>query len=364
MEGERLSKVRSRVFLFLFFACHFPREGRRAPSRDSSACSFMDLGGVVLLRLGVLTPSRAYVRRGLSSCHSTTGFEIKRSVQKHYKSWLSFDAAMAAAVVTSCTLHSYATYRYGGRDVMDSQIPFACRNVRSDATITENVTQILSREGIVVLELDDAVLNASELKSARQDVSAARHLLVTTGNDSNVRQDKVVRVNSTVIPDEEKEGLTGVGLMFCVDLLRGVTHSLLEHGYIESHTHLVPRHVQLAEYGGDDGEHYVSHLDACLTSVWEMGLQSYMQSRDARGRVLTCILYLNPSDWDVETSGGALSYQHVGGADADASTWTSISPRGGTMVIFDSRRIVHRVEPCYSTRHALTCWIMGQVDDV
>ena len=118
---------------------------------------------------------------------------------------------------------------------MDSQIPFACRNVRSDATITENVTQILSREGIVVLELDDAVLNASELKSARQDVSAARHLLVTTGNDSNVRQDKVVRVNSTVNLDEEKEGLTGVGLMFCVDLLRGVTHSLLEHGYM-SHT--------------------------------------------------------------------------------------------------------------------------------
>ena len=40
--------------------------------------------------------------------------------------------------------------------------------------------------------------------------------------------------------------------------------------------------------------------------------------------------------------------------------YTDVVPRGGTMVVFDSRRMRHQVLPSTRTRHALTVWVCGE----
>ena len=199
------------------------------------------------------------------------------------------------------------------------------------------------------------VLDEAELASARRDVAAMRGRLHPAGNDADVRQDRLLRVRgggvempgsaslasrsdvvvegaeerregeagsgstvsgSTVLgsyglfqwfvggkgAQEEEEDRrpvsSGPGLTACIDFLRGVTYELERHGYVASHSHRVPRTLQLAEYAGQ-GAHYVAHLDTCLASIWEMGVSRYFEAVDERGRVITCILYLNRSDWDV-----------------------------------------------------------------
>merc|ERR1712107_222879 len=47
-------------------------------------------------------------------------------------------------------------------------------------------------------------------------------------------------------------------------------------------------------------------------------------------------------------------------ANVDESSYTDVFPRGGTLVVFDSRRMEHQVFPTREDRFALTSWIAGE----
>ena len=103
-------------------------------------------------------------------------------------------------------------------------------------------------------------------------------------------------------------------------------------------------------------------------------------------RVYTAILYLNDG-WQ-PTDGGHLRLhrpaangdpapvpaiasdatgQHCGDGSPDpppaiVGTWSEdgihdVEPRGGRLIIFDARRILHEVRPSYAPRWALSAWL-------
>ena len=68
---------------------------------------------------------------------------------------------------------------------------------------------------------------------------------------------------------------------------------------------------------------------------------------------LTCILYA--SKWLPE-HGGQIQL-----LDERNKCWWAVPPREDTIVFFRSDQILHKVEPCYSRRHALTTfWSVGR----
>lgn len=94
-----------------------------------------------------------------------------------------------------------------------------------------------------------------------------------------------------------------------------------------------------------------------------------LRSKDYRQRSITAILYLNEADWDPSPQADGGSLKCYLGADADdvvGSTATrilKISPVGGTLVLFDSRYLLHEVEPSHRDRMALTLWIVGDKNE-
>ncbi len=65
---------------------------------------------------------------------------------------------------------------------------------------------------------------------------------------------------------------------------------------------------------------------------------------------LTAILYTTP-DWQKKHGGRLLML------DERQSCWWAVPPRSGTLVIFRSERVLHKVEPCFRTRYALTMFL-------
>ena len=68
-------------------------------------------------------------------------------------------------------------------------------------------------------------------------------------------------------------------------------------------------------------------------------------------RVLTVILYLNEEDWSPD-DGGELQYKV--GEDK-----FKVIPSGGTVVVFDSRKVLHEVLPTTRNRYAMTLWLVS-----
>jgi len=90
----------------------------------------------------------------------------------------------------------------------------------------------------------------------------------------------------------------------------------------------------------------------------------YLKSAPYRKRGLTAIIYLNDAPYAAK-NGGALSlYPTADDAetvptDDTESTKIDVYPEGGTLVLFDSRRILHQVQPTHTKRVAITLWIEG-----
>ena len=70
---------------------------------------------------------------------------------------------------------------------------------------------------------------------------------------------------------------------------------------------------------------------------------------------------LNDDDWDTARDGGALRL-YVG-ADPDDEVGTTarqtidVAPHSGTLVLFNSREMLHEVLPTRRPRHAISAWI-------
>jgi hypothetical protein len=130
-----------------------------------------------------------------------------------------------------------------------------------------------------------------------------------------------------------------------IEILRGL--ALLEHVVAQvvkqeqqQPTVYCPDQGMCALYSGQKKAHYTWHYD---------------NERDEWGnwrnyRTLTAILYLNPLDWDAVTDGGQL--------ECEGQAEPLIAPVGGTIVLFDSCKIRHRVLPAHRDRVALTQWFV------
>ena len=141
----------------------------------------------------------------------------------------------------------------------------------------------------------------------------------------------------------------------------------------------VPRSAQLAMYpppqcgydaettrGG--GARYRAHRDTSMVPWYN--LLGLAQSAGVNCREVTVILYLcNPDSWaesaEVEHGGELLLYLGADPGDQTGETAkrvVSVAPVGGRIVVFDSRTILHEVQPhcCKSPRIALTLWAGGR----
>lgn len=264
-----------------------------------------------------------------------------------------------------------------------------CQYTVTDRLLTGAHIRRLERDGFVVLEGPESVLDSGTVRSANAEVSTffAGGRFSRSVNGSAIRQDMVCWLQETdgtpkaPDPDDRLHKPLGRSMLHCMRLLRGIAHALDEHGYSGSHEHRVPRQLQLGWYPGDGASGYVRHSDYSNRSIFEVGVLKWLQASDRRARCLTAILYLNDPAWRPAQEGGGpgdgdggelrcfhpAQTLHSGGPSALSKelapmpeTHTDIVPRGGTLIIFDARKIEHQVQPSRRDRFALTCWITGK----
>lgn len=256
----------------------------------------------------------------------------------------------------------------------------------------------LSETGCLVIP---RVLTGPELSSARERAAfltdAGADGVITSkpgkGADEAINREVLLR---WVRPQEGRKKAEpppstsqgrGVGLESSIVLLRSVPSLLESGGYGRSESHQVPNLCRVAMMPGT-GATYRPHRDATIYSFWELGVLGWIKSRGYQRRVLTSILYLNDEDWAKAEGGGdedgsgsgdekgavaASAAVGLGGClrlhvHADPTDETGdkaklppvdVPPNGGTLVIFDSKRMLHEVLPTFRDRLTITSWVVG-----
>ena len=212
-----------------------------------------------------------------------------------------------------------------------------------------------------ILIIDD-VLTAKELKAAQLD------LQILLDSDSFQRTDQhsdEIRTDSTCLINEAITNQTvafGAGMRDALRVVRSIPLELINNGSgAMSESYGVPLSNQLSSYNSK-GSHYKPHRDTPDSSGYHP-LQWLLQA-GLTERETTIILYLNDSNWDsgAEHDGNLRCFL---GSTADDETGSSaeeilyIAPKGGRLVIFDSKVLLHEVCPCSKQRSAITCWVGG-----
>ena len=135
---------------------------------------------------------------------------------------------------------------------------------------------------------------------------------------------------------------------------------------------LGPRGMALCEpaVAREQRLHLVQLVGACCAAGEMAGEGArYIAHRDNDGgddhtarRAWTCILYANEG-WQ-PTDGGALRcYPRGCGEDGHGDGVVTVAPAAGTLVIFDSRRLLHEVLPAYAPPYAVTLWLEDAMGD-
>ena len=267
--------------------------------------------------------------------------------------------------------------------------------------VTKNsIVETLERDGIVIIPnaISPTVLSAvrENIQSLQQhqhqrqgETSIPPHIFAKSGNDTDVRQDKIVWIRhhsmnesdrnctSTLSTDSDldlgeeisistKNGI-GCELEYCIDFIRGIPYALEKNGYTISRHHRIPKQCQLAMYSGDNISSYRRHLDTCTSTIYELGLLEFLRLSDYRQRRITIILYLNESHRPIHHGGTLRCWVSKELSDSrlcqspslptltqdDPNSITAIErtnfypsfdiqPKGGTLVIFQSHRYVEK----------------------
>lgn len=298
--------------------------------------------------------------------------------------WRRFspDSVIAATIPVACGL--LLAEAYFRTSLGDSETSEQCRYSSTCDLITEQHVKKLQETGYVVIP---NVLSKETLAQARKDVarvkSERRDDVVTgqVGSDTTSIQESIfgtsTKGGAASKPDRgdavnwlrESDGTTpslpfsplGLGILHCIKLLRGVPYALESLEYSVYKHNLVPQQSQLANYPGDGDAGYPRHLDQCASSLTDLGLLEYWRLSDYRGRSITSILYLNDATWDGKLHCGQIRCYIASGVGGgkEGAAYEDIVPKGGTLLIFDSRRIEHEVLPSKRDRTALTSWASG-----
>ncbi|KAH9110141.1 hypothetical protein LEN26_013850 [Aphanomyces euteiches] len=99
--------------------------------------------------------------------------------------------------------------------------------------------------------------------------------------------------------------------------------------------------LQYLYYPGDGKGFYGKHIDQQHRVPGKVN------------RVVSMVLYLNDLEWDYTVDGGNLR------AYPPKSPPEDINPRGGTLVLFDSGKLLHEAMPTQRDRWALVGWFMA-----
>ncbi|CAK9087603.1 unnamed protein product, partial [Durusdinium trenchii] len=158
-----------------------------------------------------------------------------------------------------------------------------------------------------------------------------------------------LRPSSFLAAETGGAALGGPQLQSCHERLRATAAQLERGGDV----------LRRAEAHYTEGSgFYKWHRDG-LESDWSglLGWYYWLQRGAVRRRSVTGILYLNEEDW-LPTSGGALRCRAaVAGVDVEKkSGLAEILPKGGRLVLFDSRKVEHEVVSTLRDRWALTAW--------
>jgi len=308
---------------------------------------------------------------------------------------------VALSLPTLCL--TFLAEAYFRTDLADADLSPFCSYEPTSQIIQEHHVRQLEKDDIVILH---NVLSPQMLQGAREEVIKFRSIILRSGTgtvdklpsitssnqlfnkneeDYDVRQDLVAWLrpqsnigNVSSMPQDPSQLDSNINecLLHCVRLVRGVAHSLDLHGYTRSSSHRVPQQCQLALYVGDSDSGYSRHLDRCQESLFDLGLLEWLRLSDYRFRAVTVILYLNKSERQ-ETEGGALKCwvrrvekaQHTNDHsitreddNGEFQCPFDIHPVGGTLVLFNSDRVEHKVMPSSTDRYALTVWINGHME--
>ncbi len=332
-------------------------------------------------------------------CLQTRGL-TQRSAQS--RGSFSFDKIVMFGLCI-CTAITISDAYYEGRENLQDSIQCSdstSHYLGSSLKFTDLEIKTLERDGFVVLQ---NVLSKVEVKNAMNDVkfgSMAELLNIPSlpTETLDYRSDKFIclghaerdavtaRRDNHLIRQKDAQGFggeaAGEALLHAQLVLRNVGSCLqqaLFRGFDaqndrqtqgEKDTQLaslcIPRSLQLSHYSPDK-TFYTPHRDAATFDFRE-GLLTYLRQHSYRKRYVTAILYLNDTSgpslpWIAETDGGQLRlFPYDGQEMMDSKTPNrtaesiDILPTGGTLVVFDSQRLLHEVRPTSRDRYALTCW--------
>jgi hypothetical protein len=267
---------------------------------------------------------------------------------------LSFDSVALFGLVATCggvMLEAYLTPNFECSTPSD-----ACRGKDHPPLFLPSHIKQLNEVGYAVISraVDMGVVTDSAVSIDK--VNAKNWMSM---NSQEIRQDQVAIMRDEDGVDE--------GIRKILSVLRGVAAQLdaAVPSYTMTHSHKVPLDCQVAVYSPSSKIGYRPHRDNATLGheLEKVGLVEYWRARPYRNRAVTAIIYLNDSDWG-DDDGGELEL--FIGADEDdtvgdtAKEVVRVRPKGGTMVVFDSRRILHTVNPTKARRRAATIWIEGE----
>lgn len=208
--------------------------------------------------------------------------------------------------------------------------PFSERDISRLAARGFFATSIPSTSGINVVRLHDEILELYQ------------HGVISPSNSSCNPGAHGINVRCGTTAERERLDDGTPTLRAAMELLRSMPHALEQSGYV---CFSGAEELQLAVPG------------VCLVSAYPPGAR-YTRHLDCYGednaRALTLILYVNDAGWSTPDDGGALRLEPV-----DGSVSCEVVPSGGTLVVFESRRVWHEVLPSKRLRFAITLWVYG-----
>jgi SM-20-related protein len=98
--------------------------------------------------------------------------------------------------------------------------------------------------------------------------------------------------------------------------------------------------LQYLRYPGGGKGFYGRHVD------------QQVRDRGKANRIYSILLYLNDLEWDSVVDGGSLMAYPSGKEPVE------VEPVGGTLVLFDSRKLEHEARPTMRERWALVGWFL------
>ena len=261
------------------------------------------------------------------------------------------------------------------------QSPVAASRLLHDSEVYKNRPRmVISKEQMRTLAstgllICDDVAGASELADARVDIGrllAGQRSFQPNGlQDADVRSDSVMWISESLLHESIiNADYLPDSLKLLLRVVRSVPQELQQAGCPGQLG--VPLTIQLACYDGG-GAKYIAHRDNPDDGGGAAGLgflghvrRVFLSQHAMTEREYTIILYINEPDWGHDDSekdrGGYLRcYPNADASDDVGSSGDAvdIAPRGGRLVIFDSKRILHEVLPSPRRRLALTCWCGG-----